>query len=107
MSRRNETSTPGNGPLRTCTGCRERAPRSALVRLVLDTAAQRVVVDPGRDAPGRGAWLHPSQECLDLALKRRALPRALRAAGPVDTGGLGGWFGQHDPREASDAPREH
>jgi predicted RNA-binding protein YlxR (DUF448 family) len=28
--------------------------------------------------PGRGAHLHPDLDCLDLALRRRAFPRALR-----------------------------
>jgi len=35
--------------------------------------------------PGRGASLHPSTDCLDLAERRRAFARALRVAGPVDT----------------------
>ncbi len=43
----------------------------------------RVVV--GRTLPGRGAWLHPA--CVEVVLKRRALPRALRAAG-VSTEGV-------------------
>ena len=34
---------------------------------------------------GRGAWLHPDPACLDLAEKRRALPRALRVPAPLDT----------------------
>lgn len=37
----------------------------------------------GRTAPGRGAWLHPG--CGALALRRRALGRALRGdPGPPD-----------------------
>ncbi|QIK73977.1 YlxR family protein [Propioniciclava coleopterorum] len=52
-----------------------------MVRVVAQ--AGRVVV--GRTLPGRGAWLHPG--CLEAALKRRALPRALRAPG-VSTEGL-------------------
>ncbi|MPV39168.1 DUF448 domain-containing protein [Georgenia subflava] len=104
MSRRSKTPTPFAGPVRTCTGCRGRAPRSALVRLVLDGATQAVVVDPARSAPGRGAWLHQSQECLDLAVRRRTLGRALRAAGPVRLDGVQAWFDQHVRHEASDAP---
>ncbi|MDT0166296.1 YlxR family protein [Actinotalea sp. AC32] len=42
------------------------------------------VVDPGRSLPGRGAWLHPDLQCLELAERRRALPRALRV-GSIDT----------------------
>jgi len=38
----------------------------------------RVVTDPRLRLPGRGAWLHPTPECLDLALRRKAFGRALR-----------------------------
>ncbi len=37
-----------------------------------------VVPDPAGTAPGRGAHLHPTSECLQLAVRRRAFPRALR-----------------------------
>ena len=41
----------------------------------------------GRTLPGRGAWLCAgSPSCLDLAVRRRALGRALR--GPVGEAGL-------------------
>ena len=74
------------GPVRTCVGCRRRAQRSALLRVVRveDGAEPRAVVDPGRSLPGRGAWLHPDLQCLDLAERRRSVPRALRS-GPLDT----------------------
>lgn len=39
----------------------------------------------GMAAPGRGAWLHPG--CGALALRRRAVPRALRL-GATDVAGL-------------------
>jgi len=38
-----------------------------------------LVPDPRARIPGRGAWLHPDPACLDLAVRRRALTRALRA----------------------------
>ncbi len=34
--------------------------------------------DPDGSAPGRGAHLHPTTECYDLAVRRRAFARALR-----------------------------
>ena len=37
-----------------------------------------LVADEKAVLPGRGAWLHPSLECLDTALRRRAFARALR-----------------------------
>ncbi len=42
------------------------------------------LLDPDRRLPGRGAYLHRSLTCLDLAERRRALPRALRLAGSLD-----------------------
>jgi predicted RNA-binding protein YlxR (DUF448 family) len=74
------------GPVRTCVGCRGRDLRSELLRLVL-TASDgdlAVVVDERKDRPGRGAWIHPDVGCLALAVRRRAVPRALRADGPLD-----------------------
>jgi predicted RNA-binding protein YlxR (DUF448 family) len=38
-----------------------------------------VVPDPARSAPGRGAHLHPTTECYELAVRRKAFNRALRA----------------------------
>jgi uncharacterized protein len=39
------------------------------------------VPDPRTRHAGRGAWVHPDPECLDLAERRRAFPRALRRVG--------------------------
>ena len=79
----------GKGPVRTCIGCRERDLRSVLLRLVVDRSGTddgepRLVVDVGRSRPGRGAWLHATTRCLEAAERRRAVPRALRLAGPLD-----------------------
>nr|WP_236683049.1 YlxR family protein [Demequina globuliformis] len=49
------------------------------MRLVL--GGDHVVVDEAATSPGRGAWLHPTPACLELALKRRAIGRALRSPG--------------------------
>ncbi len=68
-------------PVRTCVGCRQRAAKADLLRVVLDErgAGREVVPDPGGRLPGRGAHLHPTVDCLHQALKRRAFTRALRA----------------------------
>ncbi|MGA4508660.1 YlxR family protein [Propionibacteriaceae bacterium G1746] len=75
-----------NAPVRTCVGCRLTAPAGDLVRFVLE--GSRVVPDPGQARPGRGAWLHPSPECLEAAVKRGGFARSFRHA--ADTSGLGG-----------------
>ncbi len=77
-------------PVRTCVGCRGRAQRSVLLRVVAAEVdgAWCVVPDPRRRLGGRGAWLHPEPACLDLAERRKAFPRALRRSGPLGTGAL-------------------
>jgi predicted RNA-binding protein YlxR (DUF448 family) len=56
--------------------------KSTLLRVVAD--GDRLVPDPAGRMPGRGASVHPDLRCVDLAEKRRAFPRALRLAGPLD-----------------------
>ncbi|MGJ4843026.1 YlxR family protein [Leifsonia sp. Le1] len=70
-------------PVRTCVGCRSRAPRSSLLRVVAQNS--KLVVDHSATLPGRGAWLHPVVGCLDKALQRRAFGRALKVDGMLDT----------------------
>lgn len=41
--------------------------------------------DPARRLPGRGAHLHPTRRCYDLAVRRKAFTRALRLAGGAST----------------------
>ena len=69
------------GPVRTCIGCRQRAAKSELLRVVAGSDAKgqpALRPDPDGRAPGRGAHLHPTTECLDQAVRRRAFTRALR-----------------------------
>ncbi|MCT9934042.1 YlxR family protein [Planotetraspora sp. A-T 1434] len=69
-------------PLRTCVGCRVRTVKSELLRLVVIEGV--IVPDLRGRLPGRGASLHPSLRCLELAERRRAFPRAFRAEGALD-----------------------
>ena len=73
------------GVVRTCIGCRQRAAKQELLRVVVrDEGTGPVVVpDPDGRAPGRGAHLHPTPACLGLAQRRRAFPRALRVDGGI------------------------
>ena len=74
-------------PVRTCVGCRRRAAKNELLRVVAADSddGPEAVPDPSRSAPGRGAHLHPEPGCLELALRRRALVRALRASSGLRT----------------------
>ena len=93
-------TTTSHVPERTCVGCRTKAPRSALLRLVATTSGE-LAIDTRAVLPGRGAWIHPDPHCLDLAERRRALGRALRAPGPLDVTGVRVHLGR---ATASDTP---
>jgi predicted RNA-binding protein YlxR (DUF448 family) len=77
-------------PVRTCVGCRNRAAKHELLRVVADDlgAGPEVIPDPRGRAPGRGAHLHPTPECLELAVRRRAFARALRVPGGLGSAKL-------------------
>ena len=78
------------GPIRTCVGCRKRAPAFDLLRFVAAGAEDdlKLQPDPSRRLPGRGAHLHPDPACFALAERRRAFGRALRLTGVLDAGPL-------------------
>lgn len=76
--------------VRTCIGCRQRADKAALVRIVAVQESSTIVVTPDLNGtlPGRGAHLHPAHRCLELAIRRKAFGRALRVEGPLDLSAL-------------------
>ncbi|MCW2713778.1 MAG: hypothetical protein JWN88_825 [Frankiales bacterium] len=78
-------------------GCRVKASKSSLLRVVVvrDQDALSLAPDPAGRLPGRGASVHLDLRCLDLAEKRRAFPRALRLAGPLDVGPVREHVSQH------------
>lgn len=60
-----------------------------LVRVTVEHSEHgpRAVLDPFRRLGGRGAWVHPTRDCVTAAVRKRAFNRAFRAA--VDTEDLG------------------
>jgi predicted RNA-binding protein YlxR (DUF448 family) len=73
-----------------------------LVRIVVveEPSGARLVPDLRHRLPGRGAWLHPDQQCLDLARRRRAFPRALRHPGPLADDEIAEHLRRHPTDEA-------
>ncbi len=79
-------------PRRRCVGCGRIAPKSELLRIaaVADREGRaRAAIDTLARMPGRGAYLccagvhageasRPDERCLERALERRAIARALR-----------------------------
>lgn len=66
-------------PVRMCAGCRERAPKKELIRIVRTPDGQ-IVADAGGKVPGRGAYLCRKSACLAKARKSRALERMLETS---------------------------
>ena len=64
-------------PVRMCAGCRSRAAKAELIRIVARDGLG--MVDERQTAPGRGVYLHPRRECVDQAVRRRSMGRLLRA----------------------------
>ena len=59
--------------IRTCVASRKQLPDTQLLRVVADPDDPgRVIADPARCLPGRGAWITPTLEALELAEQRRA-----------------------------------
>lgn len=68
-------------PMRQCLGCREMKPKRELIRVVRSPEGA-ISLDFKGKAPGRGAYLCRSGECLKKAIKSKALERAFSAQIP-------------------------
>jgi predicted RNA-binding protein YlxR (DUF448 family) len=66
-----------------------------LLRVVVgsDARGAAVVPDPTATMPGRGAHLHPTAACYDLAVRRRAFARALRLEQGLPSTPVGDYLG--------------
>ena len=62
--------------------CKQVVPAQELLRIAAD--GEQACFDVRRKLGGRGAWLHPNQACLQMALKRRSIPFALKTAVQTD-----------------------
>ena len=69
-------------PRRTCVVCRATTAKRTLHRIVRSPAGT-VSYDPTGKAAGRGAYLCGQPDCLDLAVRRRSIQRALKVTDTV------------------------
>ncbi|MEI2643946.1 MAG: YlxR family protein [Candidatus Nanopelagicales bacterium] len=88
-------------PVRMCVGCRTRAQQGDLLRVV--AVAGRLLPDPRRQRSGRGAYVHPTGECVEAAIARKAFGRALRTGGPLETAALLSFVTESNVEERRDA----
>lgn len=73
---------------RLCVGCRRTVPREELVRFALAPIAPYVVPDPQRKLGGRGASVHPTRQCVTLAVKKGGFARAAKKSVSLDAEAL-------------------
>ena len=75
----------GHVPIRQCIGCRIRRPKNEMIRLKADGKA--IIVSYGKtQGEGRGCYLCPLEKCVEAALKKGNIQRALHvpdAASPT------------------------
>lgn len=70
-------------PMRQCVGCREMKPKRELIR-VIRTSEDAIQIDATGKKNGRGAYICPKRECLDLAVKNKGLERSLKIVIPKE-----------------------
>ncbi|HIW91175.1 MAG TPA: YlxR family protein [Candidatus Corynebacterium avicola] len=98
MSTRPSTPSAAAGPQRTCIATRNVLPDTQLLRCVVQRDSRngagetgagegttRVVPDPRRRLPGRGAWITATRKAYETAVQRRAFARALNVPAETDT----------------------
>ena len=66
-------------PERMCVACREKKPKKEMIRVVR-TAEGTLAIDETGKAPGRGAYICPTLECLERARKTNAIGRAIECS---------------------------
>jgi uncharacterized protein len=69
---------PKKIPMRTCIGCGICTDKKMLIRVVR-LPEGGAILDPAGKMNGRGAYLCRNPQCLEKAIKRKALARAFRA----------------------------
>ena len=68
---------------RKCVGCGELKPREELIR-VMKTDKKELIVNPNSKTFGRSAYLCYNQSCIELALKKSKLNKALKTNATLD-----------------------
>ena len=66
-----------NKPQRTCSACRVKTDKQNLIRIVKSPEG-KPVIDISKKLPGRGVYICPDIECIELAKKSGSLSRALK-----------------------------
>lgn len=70
-------------PMRQCVGCGEMRSKKELLRII-KTAEDEILLDTTGKKNGRGAYICPNGDCLQMAIKAKGLERSLKTAIPKE-----------------------
>ena len=70
-------------PMRKCVGCQEMKSKKEMIR-VLKTSEEEFVLDTTGKKNGRGAYICPSKECFEKAVKSKGLERSFKHSIPKE-----------------------
>ena len=70
-------------PVRMCVGCQEMKNKKEMIR-VIKTPEGTFMLDATGKKNGIGAYVCPSEECLQLARKNKGLERSFKQAIPAE-----------------------
>lgn len=70
-------------PLRQCIGCGEMKSKKEMIR-ILKTSEGEMILDATGRKNGRGAYVCPTTECLERAIKSKGLERSFKMAIPKE-----------------------
>ena len=62
-------------PMRKCVGCQKMKSKKEMIRVIRDTEGN-LVLDATGKKNGRGAYICPTKECLQSAIKSHGLERS-------------------------------
>ena len=74
--------------LRKCIGCGELKPREDMIKITKEFSTDKVVINPNSKTFGRSAYLCYNQSCIEQALKKKKINRALKINANEDLKGL-------------------
>ena len=69
---------------RKCVGCGEYKPRENLIRILKSKDGGELVINPNSKTFGRSAYLCYNQKCIENALKKLKLNKALKTNATLD-----------------------
>ena len=74
--------------LRKCISCNEFKPQGELIKITKEHTKGELVINPNSKTFGRSAYLCYNRSCIELAIKKKKINKALRTNADVDLKGI-------------------